>query len=243
MRFEIRKGGAFLILVALIGLSGAVFALGLVAGYQMARQNQPDLNQTSTTYPLPNAPVEESNEAPEAEMSPPAPEPPAPLASPAPVASAAPMKPAPPTVAAAAPMKPAPVAAVPPQPAQHPSPASHPSPATVARVRPPTPPPASDDEDDSEAAPRPAVAAPSSSRHRYNIQIEAVMDKSGADEMVSRLKALGYNAQEMTTTLSGQTWYRVRVGPYASSSEAAEAQERLRQQYRAAYSTSHSSSE
>src|ERR1700688_5127079 len=71
MRFEIKKGGAFLIVVALVGLSGAVFALGLVAVYQMAKQNQPDLNQPSTTYPLPSAPTDESKPAPVAEMSPP----------------------------------------------------------------------------------------------------------------------------------------------------------------------------
>ncbi len=220
MRFEIKKGGAFLILIALLGLSGAVFALGLVAGYQMAKQNQPDLNQTSTTYPLPSAPTEESKPAPVAEMSP-APEMSAPPAMP--------IKPAAP-----------PVAAMPP--------ASHASAATVARVRPPAPAPvrnpnpagATDEEEaDSEPAPAPAVAEPSSPSRPYNIQIEAVMDKSGADEMVSRLKALGYNAQEMTTNLNGQTWYRVRVGPYNSSSEAAAAQEKLREQYRAAYTTSH----
>lgn len=215
MRFEIKKGGAFLILIALVGLSGAVFALGLVAGYQMAKQNQPDLNQTSTTYPLPSAPTEESKPAPVAEMSPP---------------PAMPIKPAAP-----------PVAAIPP-------PASHASPATVARVKPPAPAPeknpnpaggADAEEADSEPARAPAVAAPSSPSRPYNIQIEAVMDKSGADEMVSRLKALGYNAQEMTTSLNGQTWYRVRVGPYRSSSEAAAAQEKLREQYKQAYTTSH----
>jgi cell division septation protein DedD len=214
MRFEIKKGGAFLILIALVGLSGAVFALGLVAGYQMAKQNQPDLNQTSTTYPLPSAPTEESKPAPVAEMSPP---------------PAMPIKPAAP-----------PVAAMPP--------ASHPSPATVARIRPAAPAPeknpnapsGSDEEEaDSEPAPSPAVAPPSSPSRPYNIQIEAVMDKSGADEMVDRLKKLGYNAQEMTTNLNGQTWYRVRVGPYRSSSEAAAAQEKLREQYKQAYTTSH----
>jgi septal ring-binding cell division protein DamX len=214
MRFEIKKGGAFLILVALVGLSGAVFALGLVAGYQMAKQNQPDLNQTSTTYPLPAAPTDESKPAPVAEMSPP---------------PAMPIKPAAP-----------PVAAMPP--------ASHASPATVARVRPPAPAPtanpnppgATDEEDaDSEPAAAPAVAPPSSPSRPYNIQIEAVMDKSGADEMVDRLKKLGYNAQEMTTNLNGQTWYRVRVGPYNSSAEAAAAQAKLRDQYKAAYTTSH----
>ena len=211
MRFEIKKGGAFLILVALVGLSGAVFALGLVAGYQMAKQNQPDLNQTSTTYPLPSAPTDESKPAPVAEMSPPA----------------MPIKPAAP-----------PVAAMPP--------ASHASPATVARVRPPASAPAANpnpaggaDDEDADAEPAPAVAPPSSPSRPYNIQIEAVMDKSGADEMVDRLKKLGYNAQEMTTNLNGQTWYRVRVGPYSSSAEAAAAQAKLRDQYKAAYTTSH----
>jgi cell division protein FtsN len=218
MRFEIKKGGALLILVALVGLSGAVFALGLVAGYQMAKQNQPDLNQTSTTYPLPAAPTDESKPAPVAEMSPP---------------PAMPIKPAAP-----------PVAAMPPSESHA---TSHESSATVARVRPPAPAPernpnpvggADEEEADSEPAPPPPVAAPPSGRP-YNIQIEAVMDKSGADEMVSRLKALGYNAQEMTTNLNGQTWYRVRVGPYRSSSEAAAAQSKLREQYKQAYTTSH----
>src|SRR5258708_2710243 len=218
MRFEIKKGGAFLILIALLGLSGAVFALGLVAGYQMAKQNQPDLNQTSTTYPLPTAPTEESKPAPVAEMSPPP--------------AAMPIKPAAPAIAAL-------------PPASHST--SHESSATVARVRPPAPAPvrnppapgaAEEEEADSEPAPAPAVAAPSSGRP-YNIQIEAVMDKSGADEMVSRLKALGYNAQELTTNLNGQTWYRVRVGPYASSAAASAAQQKLRQQYKQSYNTSH----
>lgn len=216
MRFEIKTGGAFLILISLIGLSGAVFALGLVAGYEMARQNQPDLSQTSTTYPLPSAPPDESKPAPIAEMSAPA--------------GAAPTEPSVPPIAA----KP---------------PASHPSPAAVARIKPrapamPTNPSgassSSEEEEADTAAPTsPAAAAPASPRLPYNIQIEAVMDKSGADEMVSRLKTLGYNAQELTTSLNGQTWYRVRVGPYASAEEAAAAQEKLREQYKQAYTTSH----
>ncbi len=109
MRFEIKKGGAFLILVALVGLSGAVFALGLVAGYQMAKQNQPDLNQTSTTYPLPAAPTDESKPAPVAEMSPPPAMPLRPAASPvaAEVPPASHSSPA--TVARVKPPAPAPV--------------------------------------------------------------------------------------------------------------------------------------
>jgi cell division septation protein DedD len=232
MRFEIRAGGGFLILAGLVGLSGAVFALGLVAGYEMARQTQPDVSQISATYPLPNPP---DKLPPVSEMSPAA------AASPA-VASV------PPSVGRAA------VPAIPNEPVKPPAPAigeAHPaartSPAAVARIRPPAvapaanPPSDEDTEDDTEEASAPTApprALPPGSKG-YNIQIEAVMDKSGADEMVSRLKGLGYNAQEVKTALNGGVWYRVRVGPYASADEANAAQNQLREQYKQAYTTSH----
>ena len=54
MRFEMEAGGAFVILAGLMGLSGAVFALGLVAGYEMARQTAPDINQISSVFPVPS---------------------------------------------------------------------------------------------------------------------------------------------------------------------------------------------
>jgi septal ring-binding cell division protein DamX len=222
MRFEIRAGGAFLLLVGLIGLSGAVFALGLVAGYEMARQNQPDMSQISSTYPLP-APEEK----------------PAPISA---MSSAAVPSPAIVSAPPAAPIRPpAPVLG------EEKPPTARTSPATVARLKPPPVPavnrPESDEDtdDDSDTASAPAVpprALPPGSKP-YNIQIEAVMDKSGADEMVSRLKALGYNAQEVKTALNGQTWYRVRIGPYASADEATAAQDKLREQYKQAYTTSH----
>ena len=229
MRFEIRAGGAFLILLGLVGLSGAVFALGLIAGYEMARQNQPDLSQISSTYSMPNLPASGEKPAPVSEMSPAA------AASPS-VASA----PAAPSVAVK-PLAPV-IGAVPP--------AARTSPATVARLKPPAEAPAinrsapdneneSDEESETAAAPAAPARAPAPGAKPYNIQIEAVMDKSGADEMVSRLKTLGYSAQETKVALNGQTWYRVRVGPYASAEEATAAQNKLREQYRAAYTTSH----
>ena len=225
MRFEIRAGGWFLVLLGLVGLSGAVFALGLVAGYEMARQNQPDLNQISSTYPLPSPPASSEKPAPVPEMS-----------------SAA--------VASQS------IAAVPPSPLVKPpavgeiSPAARTSPATVARLKPRPGAPAvnrrapdneSESDEDSETASAPTGSARgvAPGAKPYNIQIEAVMDKSGADEMVSRLKTLGYNAQEIKVALNGQTWYRVRIGPYASADEANAAQNKLREQYRQAYTTSH----
>ncbi len=229
MRFEIRAGGAFLILLGLVGLSGAVFALGLVAGYEMARQNQPDLNQISSTYPLPSAPASGERPAPVTEMSSAAVA--SPSVAPAPALPAVPIKP--PALA---------VGEI--------SPAARTSPATVARLKPgpeapavnrPAPESENESDEDSETASAPAAPAHALApgAKPYNIQIEAVMDKSGADEMVSRLKALGYSAQETKVALNGQTWYRVRIGPYASADEANAAQNKLREQYRQAYTTSH----
>ena len=56
MRFEIKAGGAFLIVVGLLGLSLIVFALGLFAGYDMARNTVPEAPQAASVYPLPNPP-------------------------------------------------------------------------------------------------------------------------------------------------------------------------------------------
>src|SRR5271166_1869550 len=56
MRFEIKAGGWILILVGLAGLSLIVFALGLFAGYDMARSTAPEAPQAASVYPLPNPP-------------------------------------------------------------------------------------------------------------------------------------------------------------------------------------------
>jgi cell division septation protein DedD len=240
MRFEIRFGGAFVILVGLFTLSGAVFLLGLYAGYQMARQNQPAVNQVSSTYPLPSEPP---GTAPSTAASlPPESSPPAVASG----ASAAKIKPVAPRAAASIAAAPAIAAPV--------VPAPRATAGAIARAKPPAiapavrPPPAdtNEDEDDSDAADttanRPnAPTAPGATTalkpgHKpFNIQIEAVMDKAGADEMVTRLRNLGYNAQESTTNLEGQTWYRVRVGPYNSEDEARAADQKLRDQYKHAF--------
>src|SRR5580704_14454241 len=222
MRFEIRAGGGFLILVGLVGLSAGVFGLGLVAGYEMARGNTPDLNQISSTYPLPSPP---EKPAPVSEMSSSA----SAVASPS-VASApaaAPIKPPAPEIGEA-------------------SPAARTSPATVARLKPPAETPAAsraatdeddtDDDSDTAAAPPAPPPLPPGSRG-YNIQIHALMDKSAADEILSKLKRLGYNGQESKVAFNGQTWYRVLVGPYPSADEANAAQARLHDQLKQDYST------
>lgn len=233
MRFEIRTGGAILILLGLMGLSGAVFALGLVAGYVMRSQNTPDLSQVASTFPAPTPPAAKPTAA----------------ASPAVAAASAAMSPAPVAASTAGnlakPVLSSKSAAVS-------TPAAAATPRAIAArttpsVRPkPLEKTASIEKPAAQNSPHAAAtvasartAQPPAAAHKkgYNIQIEAVMDHSGAEAMMRKLRALGYTPYEVPTQLNGETWYRVRVGPYATEEEARAAQDRLKQQYRAAYSS------
>lgn len=242
MRFEIRAGGALLFLVGLAALSGTVFALGLIAGYEMARQNQVDSSQLATNYPLPS--------------------PAAAVASPAAVIAPAPAKPPAPIMRASAPVAAPPShrvrtasaarAAVqpPPEEDEEPGEASVPSgpnpdeqaPADANDETATSSPSNTDDnpsigEGEATAPPARVAAAerPRSHRHPYNIQIDAVMDGAGAQQMADRLRKLGYSPAIISTNVAGQTWYRIKVGPYSTEEEAQAAQDRLRAQYNAAY--------
>src|SRR5580658_5037798 len=53
MRFEIGPGGGFVILVGLLGLSAAVFFLGMISGREMAQSEQGQ-SQLATVYPMPS---------------------------------------------------------------------------------------------------------------------------------------------------------------------------------------------
>jgi len=234
MRFEIRSGGTILILVGLFGLSGIVFAFGLIAGYEMGRQTSPETSQMASVYPLPNNPLpaSEPSSAPSTaamDQPPPAVKPPAPK----PVER--------PPVASNPPPAPAPsVAARPPSIAS-----ANPPPVPVARPAPPPPQPnpgSSLDTGAGAVAPdtNPRVAslpsAPPPPRHKpFNIQIDAVMDRSNAEQMAARLQRLGYHAFLVPTDIGGQTWWRVRVGPFQSQEEASAAEQELRQKYRSTY--------
>jgi septal ring-binding cell division protein DamX len=196
MRFEIRAGGLFVILIGLVVLSGAVFFLGVMAGNEIARQNTPDQSQVSSMFPLPSPPAL------------------APTPTPAPLAA---LNPPPATAPVLAPH----TSALPPI-------AASPRAASAATLRAA---PANTRAVASASTP----AASSAHKHPYNIQIEAVMDRDGAYQMVRRLQNLGYPAAAETTDIDGQTWYRVKVGPYDSQEEAEEAQDKLRAAYKAQY--------
>jgi septal ring-binding cell division protein DamX len=234
MRFEIRAGGALLFLVGLAALSGTVFALGLIAGYEMARQNQVDSSQLATNFPLPS---------PQAAAA-------TPRSAPSPALAAGATTVAPPAAASVRTRSAAATRAA----AQPPPGEETPEEASV----PPSSPPEEEASTGSDqrapsnpvaavGARTPGVAstppakvaatepAPLVRRHPYNIQIDAVMDNAGAQQMAARLRRLGYTPTIVPSMVAGQTWYRVKVGPFATAEEARAAQDRLRAQYDAAY--------
>jgi len=199
MRFEIRAGGIFVILIGLVVLSGTVFFLGVMAGNEMARQKTSDHSEVSSMFPLPSPPAV------------------APTPTPAPLAALNP-----PSASAPAPVLAPHTSALPPIAASSRA-------ASVATVRAAAP------ANTRAVASASTPSAPSAHKHPYNIQIEAVMDRDGAYQMVRRLQELGYPAAAETTDIDGQTWYRVKVGPYDSQEEAQEAQDKLRTDYKAQY--------
>jgi len=232
MRFEIRTGGTLLILAGLAVLSASVFALGLVAGYEMSRQNQVDQSQLASVYIAPS-PIALPTEAPRPVAANPA-------SSPIAEASENPETSKPKHVTEEA-LAPPPEEEPPPpppgeenpgeNPAENPasnpaavaSPAIEASTGGVAITNPPAPDSAT------------AAAAAQAKKRAFNIQIDAVMDYSGAQQMADRLRRLGYQPTIVQTDIAGQTWYRLRVGPYATADDARAAQNRLRQQYKTAF--------
>jgi DedD protein len=217
MRFEIRTGGALAILIGLGLLSGSVFLLGLVAGYEMGRQ-QEGSRQFADVYPLPSPPAIEPSPAP---ANPPAAEA-APVAAPAPTPAAA-------VASVPPPLEEAPL---PPPEAAPESPASAPAVPARPKVAKSTAP------GGLLGSEEPDITAPLSSPRKkgYSIQIEAVMDRGGADAMVSRLRGLGYDSYLVHSLIGGATWYRVRVGPFATEQDAQAAEQKLHAAYNASLS-------
>src|SRR5712692_8173210 len=233
MRFEIKAGGIFAILVGIGVLSGAVFALGVLAGYDIGRESQVSTAEVATTYPLASEATESSPAAASSEVGSAGEEssPEAAASTQAAVATPPPAPVAAATVAVRAIPRP-PTHAIPPKrtaAAEIPLPTETSVPTEVSPETSSAPPavaPAPRERTASTgiAAPSMAATAPRYRRHPYNIQIEAAMDRNGADSMAQRLQRLGYTPHLVPTLIAGQTWYKVEVGPYATQDEAAAAQ-------------------
>lgn len=278
MRFDIGPGGAFVILAGLAGLSGAVFALGLIAGNELQLPHQDSATQAEVkvvAVPPPAPPaaaaatpgvvavssepdngapaipppseelgknVEKADNGEDAAAIPPPPAMPPPLPAPEPDTESAPDTLAPPK----APVKVSNVSTAK-------SDKKHRTLADAireiqARTRADANSAnasanADDDSADDEApASRPAMVAstpgaPAVKPGRYSVQVDAVMDKQGAAEMVDKLRRRGYQPYIVEANIAGQTWYRVRIGRYATEADAQAAEAKLRQQFAGAFST------
>jgi len=107
--------------------------------------------------------------------------------------------------------------------AASPPPTPHP---VGARTPPATAPP----------APRPVERAtsveprPTSARGAWSVQAAPTRSRDEAEALLKRLRSKGYDASIVQVPRDGATWYRIRVGRYASAGQATEAMQRLRDQ-------------
>jgi cell division septation protein DedD len=233
MRFEIRAGGAILILLGLAVLSGVVFALGLAAGYQMARQNNTEPAQVAGVYSVPNAPSGPDTSSAKSSAKSSSDDTDSDNAPPETTAKSSSHK----TKEKSSNVSDVNTLSM----DKDAGPVTPPS--RVANQPAPTSPKPGADTAAGEGAAPPrsgekyaSVSSGSSSRHKpFNIQIDAVMDHTNADQMASRLQRLGYHAFLVPTDIGGQTWWRVRVGPYQSEDEASSAEQELRSRYKDTY--------
>jgi hypothetical protein len=209
MRFEIGWSEGIVILLGLLGLSTAVFFMGMVSEHEMTRSQQGPSEITSI-YPMPAA-------APSASL-PQVAQPIQPSA--APIAAAAP-KAHSQTAVTSQDIAPSAL----PEPSHEYKASPHPALASV--------PPHKSDKSDTDKGTT-ASASGTGTHQGYKIEIDAV-DRSAADRMVSRLIGLGYSSEIVPREINGRTWYQVQVGPYRSSAAARAAQARLQAAYTARY--------
>jgi hypothetical protein len=156
-----------------------------------------------------------------------APQTPEPVARPtaAPRVAATPPPPPPPATRAA----PASPAAAPPR-ADHASvPAAPPAPAVPAAA-PPVAPPATPTVSPPAVAAAPVAPAlpPQSPNGRWTVYASPTRDQLAVQHERAALRAKGYPAEVVTMRRDGDTWYRIRVGRYATEAQADEASRRLR---------------
>ncbi len=79
-------------------------------------------------------------------------------------------------------------------------------------------------------APATAPTPRSAARGDWSVQVSATRDPRTADGVLRRLKAKGYDAFVLKVRRRGETFYRVRVGHYASLEDAQQIVSRLRRE-------------
>jgi hypothetical protein len=79
----------------------------------------------------------------------------------------------------------------------------------------------------SDAAPARKFTPPPSGSGNFTVQVSSWTSKDMAEKEASRLSSAGMSAFVEDAVIAGESWYRVRVGRYASSKEAKEAADQL----------------
>ena len=76
-------------------------------------------------------------------------------------------------------------------------------------------------------APAPAAAASSDTSARYILQAGSFSASGDAESLKARIALLGLSARVESGDANGKTVYRVRMGPYGTATELAEAKQKL----------------
>ena len=71
---------------------------------------------------------------------------------------------------------------------------------------------------------------PTSGRGTWSVQAAPTRSRDDAEALLKRLRSKGYDASIVEVPRDGATWYRIRVGRYATAGQATEAMQRLRDQ-------------
>jgi cell division protein FtsN len=108
-----------------------------------------------------------------------------------------------------------------PAPVEDPAAPTAPAPPTAPRPAPAPSSPASDAERTEPASPASADST------RYVLQAGAFEASGQAEELKARIAMLGLGARVESARIGGKTVYRVRMGPYGSATELAEAKRKL----------------
>lgn len=80
---------------------------------------------------------------------------------------------------------------------------------------------------DTAAATVPATPVAAADQARYILQAGAFQASGDAEQLKARIALLGLSARVESAQINGKTMYRVRMGPYGTASELAEAKRKL----------------
>ena len=124
-----------------------------------------------------------------------------------------------------------PVTAPPPTavpPATLPPPTSYPSTSTTL-AHPPPPPPALPHPGSTTTAPPASLAPPHQAvRGGFTVEASPTRSRSDAEQQLVSLRKRGYDATLVQVQRDGDTWYRLRVGRYATAEQANDVMRKLR---------------